>query len=67
VAKEPKEPRPDPAEPDKPGPPPAKRLVLEVDLSKLPPDLVKQLQGAIIKRDPGKAPPDGKGPPEKKP
>ncbi|OAI47182.1 hypothetical protein AYO44_10030 [Planctomycetaceae bacterium SCGC AG-212-F19] len=69
VAKEPKDPKPDPAEPDKAGPPPAKRLVLEVDLSKLPPDLVKQLQGAIIKRDSGKAPqpPDGKQPPEKKP
>lgn len=71
VVKEPVDPKPAPAEPDKGGPPPPKRLVLEVDLSKLPPDLVKQLQGAIIeKRDPGKAPaaaPEGKPPPNKKP
>jgi hypothetical protein len=71
VVKEPVDPKPAPPDPDKGGPPPPKRLVLEVDLSKLPPDLVKQLQGAIIeKRDPGKAPaaaPEGKQPPNQKP
>jgi hypothetical protein len=37
--------------------------IIEVDLSKLPPDLVKEVQGAIVGK--GKKAPGGKRPPEK--
>jgi hypothetical protein len=52
---EPKE--PEPAKPPKDAKPPH---LIEVDLSKLPPDLVKQLQGAIVERRKPKAEPKPK-------